>query len=122
MVGGLRRDDALGFAGAETRAMAREALGDAIAHEGSGGRTTRRNAHPAADGGAAQQGNAVMWQAAQRPEDFLPIDPRRYRAGLELLLDRNQQLADAEQPHDGNDEADALRQFVYTHGEPHAAR
>src|SRR5438105_14398478 len=104
MVGSLRRDDALSLAAAEARAIAREALGDAIAHEGSGGRTARRNAHPAADGGAAQQRNAVMWQTAQRPEDFLPIDPRRYRAGLELLVDRNQQLADAEQPHYAHEE------------------
>src|SRR5207253_4591931 len=118
MVGSLRRDDALGLAAAETRATAREALGDAIAHEGSGGRTARRNAHPAADGSAAQQRNAMVRQTAQRPEDFLPVDLRRYRAGLELLLHRNQQLADAEQPHDGNDEADALHQLVDTHGEP----
>src|SRR5690242_8799716 len=116
MVGSLGRDDAFGLAAAETRAIAREALGDAVAHEGSRGRTARRNAHPAADGGAAQQRNPMMRQTAQRPEDLLPIHPRRYRAGPKLLLYRNQQFANTKQTHDGDDEADTLHQLIDTHG------
>ena len=58
VVGGLGRDDALGLALAEVGAPRREALGDAVAHERGRGRPARRDAHPAADRGAAQQRHA----------------------------------------------------------------
>ena len=40
---------------------------------------------------------------------------------MKFVLDRDQQFADAEQAHDSDHEADALHQFIDTHGEPHAA-
>ena len=63
----------------------------------------------------------MPWQTAQRAEHFPPLDLRRHRAGVKLLLDGDQQLADTEQAHHGDDEVDALHQFIDAHGEPHAA-
>ncbi len=40
---------------------------------------------------------------------------------MKFVLDRDQQLADAEQAHDRDHEIDALHQFIDTHGEPNAA-
>ena len=58
VVGGLRRDDALGLALAELGRVAREAPGEAVAHEGRGRRPAGRDPHPAAD---------RRWSAAARP-------------------------------------------------------
>ncbi|MGY3421558.1 hypothetical protein ACVWZW_002033 [Bradyrhizobium sp. F1.13.4] len=60
-------------------------------------------------------------QAADRAKHLAPLDLRRDRAGMKLLFDGHEQLADAEQAHHRDDEVDALDQLVDTHREAHAA-
>ena len=50
----------------------------------------------------------VARQAGHGAQHLAPLDLRGHRLGVHLLLDRDQQLADAEQAHDRDDEIDAL--------------
>src|SRR4051812_294098 len=121
MIGRLRRDDAFDFPRAEVSATAREASGDAVAHKGRRSRAARRDPHPASDGRAPQQCNAMPRQAADRAKHLAPLYLRRDRAGMKLLFDGHEQLADTEQAHHRDDEVDALDQLVDTHRQAYAA-
>ena len=83
VVGGLRRDDALRLALAEARRVAREALGDAVAHEGGRGRPAGRNAHPAADeplSAAARPSSAAVAPASRSTSRRPDAAPGRRRS------------------------------------------
>ena len=111
MVGRFRSDDAARITLAEHRLVTGRTPGHAITHERSGRRTGRRNTHPDTDDGGAQDGEPVARHLDQRTADL-----RHFHAGLDALeaqafFRRQEQFADTEQAHDGNQERDALDQF-----------
>ena len=119
MIGGLGRDDAFRLAASEVVAAAREPLRQSITHERGRRRPAWRDPHPDADQAAAHERDPVARQAAERRED---ADLGPHALEFEALLHGEQKLADAEEPDDDDQKADAAQQFVEAEGEPEAAR
>src|SRR5712691_4303847 len=110
MRGSLRRDDSLQLAGAEPFRVLGGPPGERVAHERGRGRAAWLEAHPEADEAAAQKRAPVLSQQLPGVEDDPEVDLRLRTLELESLLDADEDLADPEQPNDGDDEVEAAHQ------------
>ena len=111
MVGRFRRHDPARITLAEHRLVTGRTAGNAIAHEGRGRRTGRRDAHPDADDGGAQDGEPVARHFPERAADLGKLDARLDAFKAQAFLGRQKQFANAEQAHDGDQKGDTLDQL-----------
>ena len=121
MGGGLRRHHPLDLALAEPLRMLREALGERVAHERRRRGAARLEAHPEPDEGAAHEGAPVARQDLPGVEHHAQVHAGPRALESQPLLDAQQDLADAEQPDDGDDEIEALHQLGDAEGQAQLA-
>ena len=119
---GFGRQHALDLPLPEIGAPAREALGDAVAHEGGGDGAARRHAHPHPDDRRAQQRRPVAGKARPGLEHHLQVDGGLLALEVQPLLDGEQDLGDAEQADHHDEEVEAAHQLGPAEGHAQVAR
>ena len=122
MGGGLRRQHAVDAALAEALLVARETLGEVVAHERRRDRAARGDSEPAADRRRAQERHPIAWQRLPGLPDDARADLGDVALEGEALLHRQQDLADAEQADHGDEEVDAAQEIGRAEGHAQLAR